>query len=166
MIQSISDYRENCIKRTPIIPQKKSTNYRVFSQLKTDYFVKQGETCFPALEKNLNQGKNVVETLYIIDRIQENKTGDAKKLYPSLSKYNKTKSAEEQTFLAGIYRKTLIPDAFGPLVAMLVQNAITPPASYFDPNEEIGGAIVEYLKQRCKPLYNQEKEGFRYSQTF
>lgn len=127
------------------IPTKPASNYRVFPQLTTDYFVKKGEKSFPAMSKNLKEGKNVVQTLYILDRIQENKTGEVSKLYPELSRYNKTKNAEIQTFLAGIYRKTQIPDAFGPLVAMLIQNSLNPPKTYFDPNEEIGGAIISYL---------------------
>ncbi len=127
------------------IPMKPAGNHRVFPQLTTDYFVKEGEKVFPAMSKNLQNGKNVVETLFILDQIQENKTGDVAKLYPDLSRYNKTKDAEIQTYLAGVYRKTQVPDAFGPLVAMLIQNSLNPPKSYFDPNEEIGGAIVSYL---------------------
>ena len=69
-----------------------------------------------------------------------------KNLYPELSKYNDTKSPNIQTFLAGIYRKTKIPDAFGPLVKMLIQDSINPPQNcHFDPTEEIGGAILDYL---------------------
>ena len=46
----------------------------------------------------------------------------------------------------GIYRKIKIPDAFGPLWTMLIQNSINPPKNCpFDPNEEIGGAILDYL---------------------
>lgn len=132
-------------KRQYSVPTKPAGNFRVFSPLTTDYFVKKGEQSFPAFSNNLKSGQNVVQTLYILDRIQENKTGDTAKLYPELSRYNKTKNAEIQTFLAGLYRKTQIPDAFGPLVAMLIQNALNPQKSYFDPNEEIGGAIVSYF---------------------
>ena len=68
------------------------------------------------------------------------------KMYPTLSKYNDTKSPNVQTFLAGIYRKTKVPDAFGPLCSMLIKNSINPPKNAgFDPNEEIGGAILDYL---------------------
>ena len=67
-------------------------------------------------------------------------------LYPVLSKYNNTTSPNIQTFLAGIYRKTKIPDAFGPLCAMLIRNSVNPPQNCnFDANEEIGGAILNYL---------------------
>lgn len=69
-----------------------------------------------------------------------------KEIYPILSKYNKTRDPNIQTFLAGIYRKTKVPDAFGPLCVMLIQNAINPHKDcHFDPNEEIGGAILDYL---------------------
>ena len=66
-------------------------------------------------------------------------------LYPVLSKYNKTNSSNIQVFLAGIYRKTKIPDAFGPLCSMLIKNSLTQKNESFDPNEEIGGAILDYL---------------------
>ena len=68
-------------------------------------------------------------------------------MYPTLARFNQTKSPNVQTYLAGIYRKTQVPDAFGPLVCMLIQNSVNPPKppQYFDPNEEIGGAILSYL---------------------
>ena len=140
----IENYTQN--QRPYNIPTKPAGNFRVFSPLTTDYFVKEGEKALPAMEKNLKNNRNVVQTLYILDRIQEKGTGDVAKLYPTLSRYNKTSAPEIQTFLAGIYRKTQVPDAFGPLVAMLIQNALKPPKTYFDPNEEIGGAIVSNFK--------------------
>lgn len=55
-------------------------------------------------------------------------------------------------FLAGIYRKIQVPDAFGPLVNMLIKNSIDPPNpnQTFDPNEEIGGAILSYLSDNFR----------------
>jgi len=141
----IENYIQTSINKSQTYPTKPAGNYRTFSQLTINHFVKQGEKAFPALAKNLDQNKHIVETLYILDRIQENKTGDCAKIYSSLSKHNKSKDPEVQTFLAGIYRKTKIPDAFGPLVSMLIQNSLNPPKTYFDPNEEIGGAIISYL---------------------
>lgn len=146
MIRKIDNYIQTSSLKPHNIPTKPAGNFRVFPQLTTDYFVKKGENSLPAMENNLKAGKNVVETLYILDRIQEKGTGNVAKLYPALSQYNKTQNPEIQTFLAGIYRKTQIPDAFGPLVAMLIQNSLNPPKTYFDPNEEIGGAIVSYFK--------------------
>lgn len=98
--------------------------------------------------KNPKNEEQVIEDLFILNLMLDN--GVEKKkvsdIYPELSKYNNTKSPNIQTFLAGIYRKTKIPDAFGPLVKMLIQNSINPPKdTYFDPNEEIGGAILDYI---------------------
>ncbi len=108
------------------------------------------------LKKNLDEIKNslenpksedeVLEDLYSLNLMLDNGNTKVAELYPTLSKYNNTKSPNIQTFLAGIYRKTKIPDAFGPLCVMLIQNAINPPQNCpFDPNEEIGGAILDYL---------------------
>ncbi|MBE7702458.1 MAG: hypothetical protein E7Z89_00250 [Cyanobacteria bacterium SIG28] len=98
---------------------------------------------------NPKSSQEVLESLYALNIMIDEGT-DIKeindKLYPSLSKYNQTKDPNLQVFLAGIYRKTKVPDAFGPLCAMLIQNSINPPKNcYFDPNEEIGGAILDYL---------------------
>ena len=105
--------------------------------------------------------EEVIEDLYELNLMLDEGNKEVAELYPTLSKYNNTTSPNVQTFLAGIYRKTKIPDAFGPLVAMLIRNSIAqsvgaahvnnksanpiylPPP--FDPNEEIGGAILDYL---------------------
>lgn len=90
--------------------------------------------------------EDVLESLYALNLMIDEGYNDADKLYPQLSKYNQSKNPNIQTFLAGIYRKTKVPDAFGPLCVMLIQNAINPPKNCnFDPNEEIGGAILDYL---------------------
>ena len=85
-----------------------------------------------------------------MDRMIENGTKGIEKLYPVFSRFNTTTSPNIQTFLAGIYRKIQVPDAFGPLVKMLIQNSLQPQNHYqpFDPNEEIGGAILSYLKNQ------------------
>jgi hypothetical protein len=98
--------------------------------------------------KNPNSEEEVLEDLYAINLMLDNgkDKNEVSKLYPILSKYNDTKSPNIQTFLAGIYRKTKVPDAFGPLVKMLIQDSINPPKNAgFDPTEEIGGAILDYL---------------------
>ena len=58
--------------------------------------------------------------------------------------------------LAGIYRKTLVPDAFGPLMTMFLNNSQHPVQTPFDPNEEVGGAILEYLRNKSA-VNNYEK---------
>lgn len=90
----------------------------------------------------------VIADLFVLNQVIDN-SGDVeniKYLYPILSKYNHSKNPNIQTLLAGVYRKIQVPDAFGPLMVMLIQNAINPPEDCgFDPNEEIGGAILDYL---------------------
>ncbi|MCM1003516.1 MAG: hypothetical protein NC408_04160 [Candidatus Gastranaerophilales bacterium] len=117
-------------------------NYCVFdeSRLKTNL-----DEIKTSLE-NPKSEDEVLENLYALNLMLDEGNKDVASLYPTLSKYNNTKSPNIQTFLAGIYRKTKIPDAFGPLCVMLIQNAINPPKDCpFDPNEEIGGAILDYL---------------------
>ena len=95
------------------------------------------ETCLPIKVY-------VGHVLNLLDKgVDKNKIAE---LYPVLSGYNETNSPNIQTFLAGIYRKTKIPDAFGPLVKMLIKDSINPQIdANFDPTEEIGGAILDYI---------------------
>ncbi len=130
-------------------------NYCIFDQNKVDYFVKQKENALPYLSNILANSQDevqITETLYIMDRMIDNGTKGIDKLYPVFSRFNNTSSPNIQTFLAGIYRKIQVPDAFGPLVKMLIQNSMKPqtPNQSFDPNEEIGGAILSYLSDRFR----------------
>ena len=123
-------------------------NYTVVDKNKTDYFVSQKEASLHYLADILAHSNNetqIVETLYIIDRMLDNGVKGVDKMYPVLARFNNTTSPNIQVFLSGIYRKTQVPDAFGPLVKMLIQNSLRPQVSNFDPNEEIGGAILSYL---------------------
>ena len=133
-----------------VIYPNQNQNYCTFSV----NVYKRAEECekqLPQIKAELNNPKDesqVVEDLFILNLmldkgIDKQKIND---IYPELSKYNDTKSPNIQTFLAGIYRKTKIPDAFGPLVKMLIQDSVEPPiGACFDPTEEIGGAILDYL---------------------
>ena len=128
-------------------------NYTIFDQNKVDSFVSQKEASLPYLADILAHSNNeaqVVETLYIIDRMLDNGVKGVDKMYPILSRFNNTTSPNIQVFLAGIYRKTQVPDAFGPLVKMLIQNSLRPQTTNFDPNEEIGGAILAYINPRFR----------------
>lgn len=130
-----------------------SRNYTLFDQNKVDCFVSQKETALPYLADILIHSNNeaqITETLYIIDRMADEGVKGIDKMYPVLSRFNNTTSPNIQTFLAGIYRKTQVPDAFGPLVKMLIQNSLRPQTSNFDPNEEIGGAILAYISDRFR----------------
>lgn len=128
-------------------------NYVIVDQNKVDCFVKQKEGALPYIADVLAHSNNeaqVTETLYILDRMIDGGTKNVDKMYPVLSRFNNTTSPNIQTFLAGIYRKIQVPDAFGPLVKMLIQNSMRPQTSNFDPNEEIGGAILAYLSDRFR----------------
>lgn len=130
-------------------------NYCIFDKNEVDYFVNQKERALPYLADILNHSNNeaqITETLYIMDRMIDNGTKGIDKLYPVFARFNNTRSANIQTFLAGIYRKIQVPDAFGPLVKMLIQNSMEKdkPNQPFDPNEEIGGAILSYLSDRFR----------------
>ena len=129
-------------------------NYCLFNENKVDFFVKQGHSALPKL-KNVLQTSNdegeIVETMYILDRMLDNGVKGIPSMYPYLSRFNQTKSPNIQVFLAGIYRKTQVPDGFGPLVSMLIQNSRKEaPTAPFNPNEEIGGAIVKYIETYSK----------------
>lgn len=131
-------------------------NYCLFDKNEVDYFIKQKENALPYLADILTHSNNeaqVTETLYIIDRMIDNGTQGIDKMYPVFSRFNNTQSPNIQTFLAGIYRKIQVPDAFGPLVNMLIKNSIQPhnPNQTFDPNEEIGGAILSYISDKFRP---------------
>ena len=132
----------------------KNRNYCVADNNKVQFFVNEKERALPYLNDILihsNNEQQITETLYILDRMIDAGTKDVDKMYPTLSRFNETKSPNIQTFLAGIYRKTQVPDAFGPLVKMLVQNSLNPkPNDIFDPNEEIGGAILSYVSDRFR----------------
>ena len=129
-------------------------NYTIVDSDYVDSFVKQGEKSLPYLQDILEHSNNeqqITETLYILDKMIDNGVKGIDKMYPTLSRFNNTQSPNIQTFLAGIYRKTQVPDAFGPLVKMLIQNSLHPqPNQNFDPNEEIGGAILSYMSDRFR----------------
>ena len=138
-----------CLLPTP------QRNYCIFDKGEVDYFVKQKENSLPYLTDILVHSQNeaqITETLYIIDRMIDNGAKGINRLYPVFARFNNTNSPNIQTYLAGIYRKTQVPDAFGPLVKMLIQNSLNPNNSNqnFDANEEIGGAILSYLSDRFR----------------
>ena len=127
-----------------------SRNYSLYNDPLVEKLVNYGEKAVPAILgviENSKDKKAVMEGLYVLDRMLDSGVTGLDKTYPVLSKHNNTDSPEIQTLLAGIYRKTLIPDAFGPLLKMLANDINGKTQSpYFDPSEEIGGAVLEYLK--------------------
>lgn len=126
-------------------------NYCIFDEKRINPLIEKKEDSLSQIKTILNNSNNedeILEALYALNLMLDNGTDKTQiaQLYPQLSKFNNTKSPNIQTFLAGIYRKTKVPDAFGPLCSMLIKNSINPPQNcHFDPNEEIGGAILDYL---------------------
>ena len=124
-------------------------NYCIFNQNKVNFLVSQKKNVLPYLKNVLQTStdeKEIVESLYILDRLIDNGTKGIPHMYPILARFNDTKSPNIQSYLAGIYRKTQVPDAFGPLISMLIKNSANSQPKTFDPNEEIGGAILEYIR--------------------
>lgn len=137
-------------KNNDVVFPSNSQNYCKFDEVKVMYYLSQKEKALPYIDSVLKQTDNeqeVTESLYIVNRMLDNGVKGIDKMYPTFSRFNDTKSPNIQTYLAGVYRKTKVPDAFGPLVKMLIKNSISEekPNVNFDPNEEIGGAILDYL---------------------
>lgn len=137
-------------KNNDVIFPSKGQNYCKFDEVKVLYYLSQKEKALPYIDSVLKQTDNeqeVTESLYIVNRMLDNGVKGIDKMYPIFARFNDTKSPNIQTYLAGVYRKTKVPDAFGPLVKMLIKNSISEEKSTvnFDPNEEIGGAILDYL---------------------
>ncbi len=97
--------------------------------------------------KTAQTEQQICEGLYVLDRMLDMRTNGIALTYPTISRFNNTDSPNVQVMLAGIYRKTQVPDAFGPLINMMIRNAQKPQATQpFDPAEEIGGAILDYIR--------------------
>ncbi|MFA6989058.1 MAG: hypothetical protein WC197_03215 [Candidatus Gastranaerophilaceae bacterium] len=143
-----------------------SRNYCLFNQEVVAGIVSKREQAVPYVVEKLKTAtdeKVIAEGIYVFDRMIDAGVKGIEKTYPILSRFNNTTSPTIQTFLAGIYRKTQVPDAFGPLLKMIIRNSFLPPSTTcpnFDPNEEIGGAILDYLRNKSaqewyKKVYNE-----------
>lgn len=124
-------------------------NYCVFNEVRVNALVSDSKNILPHLIEHLkNPGseEETLEIMYTIDRMIDMGVRGLDKIYPYLSKFNDTNSPDIQVMLSGIYRKTLVPDAFGPLCKMLHKQINNPVSKYFDPTEETGGAILAYLR--------------------
>ncbi len=131
-----------------ILPDR-GRNWTIFNDTRVNEILNQAAHALPVVDeflKTAQDEKAIVEGLYVVDRMIDARVSGADKLYPTISRFNDTNSPNIQTMLAGIYRKTLVPDAFGPLNKMLLRQTFYPNSPFFDPTEEIGGAILEYLR--------------------
>ena len=127
-------------------------NYWFFNEKRTQELVNAKEEAIPYIDtflRTANTEEQVLDALQILDKMLDKKVKGIDKIYPTLSRFNDVTSPNVQVMLSGIYRKTLVPDAFGPLNKMLLRQTFMPNSPYFDPTEEIGGAIMEYLKNQA-----------------
>ena len=136
--------------KKPVLATKEKP-YCQFDQKKVDLFVNAKEKAIPALTKMLNEAEteeDKTEGLFIANEmIAAGTKGMDKMYYGTFSKFNEDRSPNVQSMLSGVYRRILVPDAFGPLMKMLVTNILVPQKDApFDPNESIGGAILEHIK--------------------
>ncbi len=136
-------------------------NYAVFNMPLVNELVAYREAAVPVIEKKLAEAydeKTISEGLYVYDRMLDTGVKGIDKTYGTLSRFNSSQSPTIQVLLSGIYRKTQVPDAFGPLCRMLVQTSQRPVPPAFDPSEEIGGAILEYIRNySSQSLYGQKQ---------
>ena len=127
-------------------------NYCIFDEKRTQELVNAKEEAIPYIDtflRTANTEEQVLDALQILDKMLDKKVKGIDKIYPTLSRFNDVTAPNVQVMLSGIYRKTLVPDAFGPLNKMLLRQTFMPNSPYFDPTEEIGGAIMEYLKNQA-----------------
>ena len=127
-------------------------NYCLFNEERTSELVNAREEALPYIDTFLKSAwseEQVTDGLQVLDKMLDKGVTGIDKMYPTLSKFNDVTSPNVQVLLAGIYRKTLVPDGFGPLNKMLIRQTLYPNSPYFDPTEEIGGAIMEYLKNQA-----------------
>lgn len=138
----------------------KARPYAVFDNDRVDTFVKSGELGVPVLAKLANKANTEAEkteVIFIADQMAEAGVKGMGNLYYNFSRFNNDKSPNVQTFLSGFYRKTLNPDGFGPLVKMMMDNIKEPHKNLsYDPNEEVGGAVVEYLRDAFQKSLKSE----------
>lgn len=124
-------------------------NYALFNEKRTEEIVNSKEAALPYIDtflKTATTEEQVTDGLQVLDKMLDKGVKGIDKMYPTLSRFNDTSSPNIQVMLSGIYRKTLVPDAFGPLNKMLIRQTLMPNSPYFDPTEETGGAILEYLR--------------------
>lgn len=130
------------------LPDEKSNHARFDEKLAQKIASYKERAIMPVIS-SLEAAKDEKEAtagLFLLNRIIDAGAKGVGGQYHVISRFNYEKSPNIQVMLAGIYRKTQVPDGFGPLMAMFLQNAQNPTTKPFDPNEEVGGAILEYLR--------------------
>ena len=126
-------------------------NFSTYNEQRTNELVNAREEALPYIDTFLKSAyteEQATDAMQVLDKMLDKGVKGIDKMYPTLARFNDVTSPNVQVLLSGIYRKTLVPDAFGPLNKMLLRQTLMPNSPYFDPTEEIGGAIMEYLKNQ------------------
>lgn len=136
--------------KTFILPDEKINYSRFDEKLASKIALYKEKSVKPVIDmlKTAEKERDITAGLFLLNRIIDAGAKNVGDTYPIISKFNYSKSRNVQVMLAGIYRKTLVPDGFGPLMTMFLNNSQNPIQIPFDPNEELGGAILEYLRNK------------------
>lgn len=98
------------------------------------------------------QPMQIVEGLYLAQRLAETKTPGVQQLYAAAARFNYTNDPLIQVYLAGFYRKLNVPEAFGPMLEMALRHAQQPRTTPFqvglNPMEEVGGTLLQMMVER------------------
>ena len=147
----LSDKNIKLIIPPPVLPDER-VNHALFDEnlaQKIASYKEQAVSPVIDMLKDTDNEKDITAGLFLLNRIIDAGAKNVGDTYPVISRFNYSKSHNVQVMLAGIYRKTLVPDGFGPLVTMFLKNSQNPVQIPFDPNEEVGGAILEYLRNKA-----------------
>lgn len=130
------------------LPNEKC-NYSKYDELKAQKILSDKDNSLASVLdflKKTDDEKEVTAGLLLVNRFLDNGKQNKDLIYPVVSRFDYNKSPNVQTMLAGVYRKILVPDAFGPLMSMFIKNVENKVTKPFDPNTEVGGALYEYFK--------------------
>jgi hypothetical protein len=121
------------------------------------------EAAIPALYGFLSQSQNILaicEALYTAQRLCETGVQGVGQLYGATQFLHNNPHPLVQIYLSGFYRKLNAPETFGPLLTMLMRNALQPgppvPGA-FNPQEEVGGAILDLIANKAAEKMKTQK---------
>lgn len=119
------------------------------------------EAALPSLYQLMSQTQNILtmcEALYAAQRLAENRVNGVNQLYGVTQFWHNNAHPLVQIYLSGFYRKLNAPETFGPLMTMLVRNALQagpPIPGAFNPQEEIGGAVLDLIANKAAEKMRQ-----------
>lgn len=140
----------NAFVESSKLPDEK-TNHFVYAEQLADEIASAKENALkPVLNliETSEDEKSVTAGLYLLNRLIDSGTKGIEDAYHLISKFNYTDSSNIKVMLSGVYRKTQIPDAFGPLMTMYMKDWQDTKNRPFDAKEEVGGAILSYLNNK------------------